>query len=93
MKKHILNLGPSPATQTILDTGRGKVARVTLSHGEETTETVTFYDRDGVQLAQYKLHPMGSPWSITFANRDAFSFENGLRVNTGNCTMNLVFYH
>lgn len=33
---------------------------------------------------------MRSPWSITFSNRDAFSFNDGLQVNTGNCACNLV---
>lgn len=90
MLKHQRHFPPSPATQTVIDAGRGRALHITLSHTESTTQTVRFYDRDGALLAEYQVHPMNCPFTITFSNRDAFSFENGLQVNTGNCTLNLV---
>lgn len=90
MNKHQLNFLPSPITQTVLDTGRGRALHITLSHNQPTTQTTRFYDRDGALLAEYQVHPYNCPYTITFSNRDAFSFENGLQVNTGSCTLNLV---
>jgi hypothetical protein len=93
MKKHQLYFPPNPATQTVVDTGPGRALHITLSHKEDTTQAVSFYDRAGNQLAHYELHPLGSPYSLTFANRDAFSFEDGLRVNTGKCAVNVVIVY
>ena len=90
MNKHTLHFPPSPTTQTVLDTGGGRALHITLSHNQSTTQTVCFYDRDGVLLAEYQVHPMNCPYTLTFSNRDAFSFSNGLKVNTGACTLNLV---
>lgn len=93
MLKHTLHFPPSPITQTVLDTGRGRALHITLSHNESTTQATRFYDRDGVLLAEYLVHPMNCPYTITFSNRDAFSFENGLQVNTGSNTLNLVIIY
>lgn len=90
MLKRQLYFPPSAATQTVVETGRGRALKITLSHDQATTQTTTFYDRDGNLLAEYQVHAMNSPYTITFQNRDAFSFENGLRVNTGNCRLNLL---
>ena len=90
MKKYQLHFSPSPLTQPVFDTGGGKVARITVSHDAEGTQPVTFYDREGKQVAHYQVHPMRSPWTITYANRDSFSFTNGLQINTGNCTVDLL---
>lgn len=90
MIKHRLCLGPSPAIQEILEVGRGIALTITISHSEDTPQHVAFYDREGNLLAEYQVHPMRSPWSITYANRDSFKFNNGLKVFTGACTVNLT---
>jgi len=51
MKKYQLNFPPAVETQTILETGRGRTLQITLSHSLEAAQTTTFYDREGVQLA------------------------------------------
>jgi hypothetical protein len=93
MKKYQLNFPPAVETQTILETGRGWALQITLSHSLEAAQTTTFYDREGVQLAQYIIHPSRCPYTITFRNRDAFSFENGLKVNTGGCVLNILLVY
>jgi hypothetical protein len=60
MKTHTLTFPPSPTTQTVIDVGRGRALHITLSHIETTAQTVSFYDREGVLIAEYKVHPFST---------------------------------
>jgi hypothetical protein len=90
MNAYQLFFSPSPATRPICETCRGHVIRLTISHDQDTAQSVTFYDRSGVQMAQYLVHPNQSPYTIKFSNRSPFLFKDGLSVNTGNCVVNLL---
>lgn len=51
MKKYNLTFQASPATQVVALQGRGRVLHITISHSQDTPQTVTFYDRSGTQIA------------------------------------------
>jgi hypothetical protein len=93
MNAYQLYFSPSPATRTICDACRGHLLRMTISHDQSATQSVSFYDRSGVLLAQYLVHPNQSPYTIKFSNRSPFQFRDGLLVNTGNCVVNLLLVY
>jgi hypothetical protein len=93
IQKNQFNFPASPATQTVMDTGCGRALKITLSHKETDTQTVRFYDRNGLVLAEYHVHPQNCPFTITIQNRDSFDFSNGLKVNTGACSLNLILVY
>ena len=90
MLSHLLTYLASASTQVIRDTDRGHVDRITINHAETTAQTVSFYDRDGVLLAQYQVHPNRSPFVVDFGRQRPMGFTNGLSINTGNCVVSLV---
>ena len=90
MKSYNLVFSASPSTQEVRDTGRGHVDRIVINHDEVTAQTVSFYDRDGVLLSQYLVHPNRSPFVVDFGGRRPMGFTNGLDINTGNCVVSLV---
>ena len=90
MLSHLLTYTASALTQVIRDTGRGHVDRITINHAETTAQTVSFYDRDGVLLAQYQVHPNRSPFVVDFGRQRPMWFTNGLSINTGNCIVSLT---
>jgi len=77
MKSYNLVFSAAPSTQEVRDTGRGHVDRIVINHDEVTAQTVSFYDRDGVLLSQYLVHPTaarlssisaaGDPWDSPMA--------------------------
>jgi hypothetical protein len=93
MKSYNTTFSASPATQTIRDTGRGHVDRIVINHAETTAQTVSFYDRDGLLLAQYQVHPNRSPFVVDFGGRRPMWFTNGLSINTGPCVVSLVIVY
>jgi hypothetical protein len=90
MIKHTLTFPPSPTTQTILETGAGRALRITLAHNLPTRQVVVFYDRDDRLIKEFEMFPLELPYTLTFANRESFAFDNGLKVNTGNCKVDLL---
>lgn len=90
MKRIMRSFPPSPETQMIVPSGPGKVLHVTISHNVSTSEKVVFYDREDKLLAHYLVHPLNSPYTITYSNRDVFSFFDGLQINTGACSVNVI---
>jgi hypothetical protein len=90
MKRHMLSFPPSPNTQVVVANGPGRLLHITISHNVSTSEQVTFYNREGGVLAMYMIHPLNSPYTITYSNRDVFPFYDGLMMNTGACSVNLV---
>ena len=53
-------------------------------HAQSTyPQVIAFYDRHNLRIMEYEMRPIGFPCAITLANRDAFTFDNGLKVNTG----------
>lgn len=90
MKSHNQVYPASASTQVIRDTGRGHIDRITINHQASTPQTVSFYDRDGVLLAQYLVHPNRSPFVVDFSNRRPLWFTNGLSLNSGACVVSVV---
>ena len=93
MNSHYTTYTASPATQTIRDTGRGHVDRIVINHAETAAQTVSFYDRDGLLLAQYLVHPNRSPFVVDFGGKRPMWFTNGLSINTGLCVVSLVLVY
>jgi hypothetical protein len=90
MISHQVTYPASVTTQVIRDTGRGHVDRIVISHEETSTQTVSFYDRDGVLLSQYQVHPNRSPFVVDYGRQRPMWFTNGLSINTGSCVVSLV---
>jgi hypothetical protein len=93
LKSYNLVFCADVATQQVRDTGRGHVDRIVINHEESTAQTVTFYDRDGVLLSQYLVHPNRSPFVVDFGGRRPMWFTNGLDINTGACVVSLVIVY
>jgi len=85
-----LTFPPSQTIQTIVEAGAGRVISVTLTHDLPAPQVIAFYDRHNLRIMEYEMRPIGFPCAITLANRDAFTFDNGLKVNTGHCELQLA---
>lgn len=81
-------------TTTTVHEGRGRILAYMVSHGQDTPQTVTFYDNtaaSGTVAHQVIVAPERSPVYIQFARRPdeskllGISFETGLTVDPGNC--------
>ena len=93
MISHFETYPDSVATQVIRDTGRGHVNRIVINHAESSAQAVSFYDRDGVLLAQYLVHPNRSPFVVDFGRQRPMWFTNGLSINTGSCVVSLTIVY
>ena len=55
---------------------------------------MTFYLADGLtKLAEYAVAPGQSPYTLTFEAGYPLWFDDGLKVMTGNCVVNLIIVY
>lgn len=90
MRTHTVVYQSSPSTQIVRASGRGYIALLTISHSASAAEIVSFYDSADNLLARYEVSPSASPFTIAFPARRPFWFSNGLKVNTGDCVVNMT---
>lgn len=93
MVKYNLSFPASPKIQTVFEAGSGRLIRVTLTHDQPTPQVVYFYDRLGQLIKEYQMPSFSLPATLSFANRDAFTFDDGLKILTGNCEVTLDLLH
>jgi hypothetical protein len=69
---------------------RGYVQFLVMSHSESSVQAVELYDGLDNLAARFEISPQSSPASVTYPRERPLWFSNGLQIDTGVCTVNMV---
>ena len=86
----MIGYGDLPGSGGGFITGAGKLLGFLISHAEDTTQTVTFYNATsapsaGDQILVVKVAPEQSPCYVVFPRNMPLNFSIGLAVTYTNC--------
>lgn len=69
---------------------RGYVQFLVMSHSETSVQAVELYDGLDNLVARFEIAPESSPASVAYPKDRPLWFSNGLQIDTGLCTVNMV---